>query len=252
MTHLRKMMLEELQRRNYSQNTTRYYIRTVEDFARRFNRSTRPFGSSAHSRIPSRVVPEAEVVTGYRLDTPGGSALLLRQDSQEVLEHRRDSLSEKGTSPADDSQPGRSRATHRRRLLLPSSHHTDDALCHRSPERRADASESQRHRQQEHGDSHPRRQGAQRSRCHAQPKVARRTSGHIGTGCDESQANGCFLATATTAVISPSIRKPSGTPAIKPPSGRASRKGPSPHAAALPSPLICSKQAPICAPFRSC
>ena len=37
MTHLRKMMLEELQRLNYSQHTTRYYIRTVEDFARRFN-----------------------------------------------------------------------------------------------------------------------------------------------------------------------------------------------------------------------
>src|SRR5690349_5772489 len=31
------MMLEELQRRNYSQHTTRYYIRPVEDFARRFN-----------------------------------------------------------------------------------------------------------------------------------------------------------------------------------------------------------------------
>lgn len=39
MTHLRKMMLEELQRRNYSENTTRHYIRTVEDFAKRFKRS---------------------------------------------------------------------------------------------------------------------------------------------------------------------------------------------------------------------
>jgi integrase/recombinase XerD len=35
-THLRKMMLDELQRRNYAQNTIRHYLRAVEDFARRF------------------------------------------------------------------------------------------------------------------------------------------------------------------------------------------------------------------------
>src|ERR1700731_3111831 len=39
MTRLRKMMLEELERRNYSEATTRCYIRTVEDFSRRFRRS---------------------------------------------------------------------------------------------------------------------------------------------------------------------------------------------------------------------
>jgi site-specific recombinase XerD len=33
------MMLEELQRRNFSQHTIRYYIHTVEDFARHFNRA---------------------------------------------------------------------------------------------------------------------------------------------------------------------------------------------------------------------
>ena len=36
MTHLRRIMLEELQRRHYSEATTRYYIRKVEAFARYF------------------------------------------------------------------------------------------------------------------------------------------------------------------------------------------------------------------------
>jgi integrase/recombinase XerD len=36
-TRLRKMMLEELQRRNYAETTTRHYIQTLEDFAQRFN-----------------------------------------------------------------------------------------------------------------------------------------------------------------------------------------------------------------------
>ena len=39
MTHLRKRMLEELQRRHYSEATIRCYIRAVEDFSRRFQHS---------------------------------------------------------------------------------------------------------------------------------------------------------------------------------------------------------------------
>jgi integrase/recombinase XerD len=39
MTHLRKMMLEELERRNYAQTTIDCYIQTIADFARHFRRS---------------------------------------------------------------------------------------------------------------------------------------------------------------------------------------------------------------------
>jgi hypothetical protein len=38
MTHLRKMMLEELERRNYAQTTIDCYIQTIEDFACHFHR----------------------------------------------------------------------------------------------------------------------------------------------------------------------------------------------------------------------
>jgi integrase/recombinase XerD len=37
-THLRKLMLDELQRRNYSQTTVTGYIKTVADFAKYFQR----------------------------------------------------------------------------------------------------------------------------------------------------------------------------------------------------------------------
>src|SRR5438445_1897631 len=38
-TRLRKLMLDELQRRNYAQNTVRAYIHAIEDFAKSFHRS---------------------------------------------------------------------------------------------------------------------------------------------------------------------------------------------------------------------
>jgi site-specific recombinase XerD len=43
-THLRKMVLEELERRNYTQSTTRAYLRTIEDIARYFKRPPEQLG----------------------------------------------------------------------------------------------------------------------------------------------------------------------------------------------------------------
>jgi hypothetical protein len=59
MTRLRKMMLEELERRNYSEATTRCYIRTVEDLSKRLLwqwsrvESREPTYGSANYRQPN-------------------------------------------------------------------------------------------------------------------------------------------------------------------------------------------------------
>ena len=45
MTHLRKIMLEELDRRNYTQSTTRAYLHTIEDLARYFKRPPDQLGT---------------------------------------------------------------------------------------------------------------------------------------------------------------------------------------------------------------
>ena len=44
MTHLRRKMLEELERRNYSAGTTRRYLRFVERFAQHFVKSPDKLG----------------------------------------------------------------------------------------------------------------------------------------------------------------------------------------------------------------
>jgi len=45
-THLRQLMLDELQRRNYSPSTVRCYIHAVEEFSKHFHRSPERLGPS--------------------------------------------------------------------------------------------------------------------------------------------------------------------------------------------------------------
>jgi integrase/recombinase XerD len=63
-THLRKMMLEELRRRNYSPETTRAYIRTVEDFARHFNCSPDRLGPRHIREYQAELFEKRELSAG--------------------------------------------------------------------------------------------------------------------------------------------------------------------------------------------
>ncbi len=62
MTHLRKIMLEELERRNYSQSTVRTYIRTVEDFAQDFKRPPDQAGLPGLRRLAMSAADDCRLI----------------------------------------------------------------------------------------------------------------------------------------------------------------------------------------------
>ena len=64
MTRLRRMMLEELQRRNYAEGTTRYYVRAVQQFARHFGKSPDKLGPSELRRYQAYLLKERKLAVG--------------------------------------------------------------------------------------------------------------------------------------------------------------------------------------------
>jgi integrase/recombinase XerD len=119
-TQLRKMMLEELKRRNYSQRTVRSYVTTVDDLARYFHRSPDELG-------------------------PDRSASTRRTCFASSVPEARD-------SSAKDTQPGRSCAPDPLSNDSVLSDDPDDALWNRSAPIRTGAFEGGQHRHRAHGD----------------------------------------------------------------------------------------------------
>src|SRR5205823_11519467 len=64
MTRLRKMMLEELQRRNYSEITTRKYLQYVTTFARHFGKSPDQLGPNELRSYQAYLLQERKVTPG--------------------------------------------------------------------------------------------------------------------------------------------------------------------------------------------
>ena len=64
MTRLRQMMLEELQRRNYSKSTTRYYLQAVTDFARHFGKAPDKLGPDELRSYQAYLLRERKLAVG--------------------------------------------------------------------------------------------------------------------------------------------------------------------------------------------
>ena len=66
MTHLRKMTLEELQRRNYSQRTAECYLRVVEEFGRYFDRPPDQLGPEQIRKYQAHLFTDRKLDCGSR------------------------------------------------------------------------------------------------------------------------------------------------------------------------------------------
>jgi integrase/recombinase XerD len=63
-TQLRKMMLEELQRRNYSNGTIQHHLRAVEEFAKHYGKSPDKLGLSELRTYQAYLLQERKLAVG--------------------------------------------------------------------------------------------------------------------------------------------------------------------------------------------
>ena len=66
MTQLRRMMLEELQRRNYSEITTRKYLQVVTNFAQHFGKSPDKLGPDQLRTYQAYLLRERKLAVARR------------------------------------------------------------------------------------------------------------------------------------------------------------------------------------------
>ena len=64
MTQLRRMMLEALQRRNYSEITTRKYLQVVTNFAKHFGKSPDKLGPNHLRTYQAYLLQERKLASG--------------------------------------------------------------------------------------------------------------------------------------------------------------------------------------------
>ena len=252
MTDLRKLMLEELERRNYSQATMRAYLRAVGGVRAILQPPSGPTRPRSHPPVPGVSVPREETDGQQRHAAARRTAVLLYQDAEAILERGTDAVPEEGAAAAVHSQPGGSNQPHRIRPHAVPAHSADGALCHRPPSRRTGQPEDHRHRQSAQRDPRAGWKRPQGPRCHAQPEPARSPARALARTAAQTRPSGCFPATLAHRRSSDRHQGHLGWPAKKRPSAPASARKFIRTLCGTVSPLTCSKPARIYGPSRFC
>jgi integrase/recombinase XerD len=250
-TRLRKMMLEELQRRNYSQHTTRYYIRTVEDFARRFNRPPDRLGLRHIREYQAELFQKQKLSTGTvnnRLAALRFFYIKTLKKNWSIAETpypKRPFYLPSILSQEEVTQLINAALTPYHRILLLTLYATGVRNAELTHLKVSDI-DSKRMVIHIQGGKGRRDRDVMLS-----PKLLEELREHWRRLPRKSSA-WLFPGTVGTTVISPSIRKHLGTPVRRLPSAQGSRNKSIPTRCATASPRIFSRRARICAPFRSC
>jgi hypothetical protein len=156
MTRLRKLMLEEPQRRNFSSETIRGYLGTVERFAKYFDKRPDRLGPERIRQWQAYPLHERKLAVGTVVNYVAGLRFFFRR----VLKRRLpvDStpypLTQVHASPhASRIEPGRGCSPDRGGRHAAAACHADGPLLHRDAAYRTGSVASRRYRQRAHG--HP-------------------------------------------------------------------------------------------------
>lgn len=135
MAHLRRLTLDESERRNYTEGATRAYLQIIEDLARYFHRSPDQLGPE-HLREYTAHLPWPETLRQLGQSDRRCASLFLSLGSETLLDRRRNALPEEEIhlpviwSPEEVACLIDARAD----SVLP--HHSHDPLWHwRAPRR---------------------------------------------------------------------------------------------------------------------
>src|SRR5262245_5990611 len=171
MTHLRKMMLEELERRNFAQTTISSYIRTIEDFARYFRRRPDQLTAEHIREYQASLFRERKLAASTVTQRLAALRFFYNRTLKKTWSVADTPYPENATS-AQHLEPGRSRPPHRFVPDSVSSHCIDDALWRVRTACRVNSLANPRYQQPTHGHPHPRREESSGPRCHAQSQAA--------------------------------------------------------------------------------